>query len=345
MQTKHAVFALLVAQNSSLVLLMRHSRSSPTAGERYLVSVAVLLAEALKMLLCVAAMGTRAPRELRAHLLVRWRETLRVAVPALLYTVQNYLLFVALTHLDAGTFQVSYQLKTLFTALFSVVLLGKRLGRSQWLGLLVLSAGVIAVQRPSAAPPAASPDARRVSATGLAAVVAAAASSGFASVYFEKMLKSGGGASLWVRNVQLGVFALPAAAATALVQDGAAIRARGALAGFGASAMGVVVLNAAGGLLVAAVVKYADNLVKTFATVISILLSALVSIPLFGLVPSVGLAQGVALVCVSVVLYARPAAPVTPPLLDGGNGGGGGAKAAAGGGFMSPPLRPPSSFD
>jgi len=42
--------------------------------------------------------------------------------------------------------QVTYQLKILTTALFSVSMLGKRLGLYQWLSLLLLMAGVTLVQ-------------------------------------------------------------------------------------------------------------------------------------------------------------------------------------------------------
>ena len=36
-------------------------------------------------------------------------EVMKLAVPSLLYTVQNNLLYFALSHLDAATFQVGYQ--------------------------------------------------------------------------------------------------------------------------------------------------------------------------------------------------------------------------------------------
>ena len=53
-------------------------------------------------------------------MIVDWRDTMMVGVPAFLYLVQNNLLYVATTHLDAATCQVAYQLKLLTTAFFSV---------------------------------------------------------------------------------------------------------------------------------------------------------------------------------------------------------------------------------
>lgn len=43
-------------------------------------------------------------------------------------------------------FQVTYQLKILTTALFSVSMLGRRLGLYQWLSLIILMTGVALVQ-------------------------------------------------------------------------------------------------------------------------------------------------------------------------------------------------------
>ena len=57
--------------------------------------------------------------------------TFRMGVPALAYTVQGNLLFVALAHLEAPTYQVLAQGKTLFTALFSWLIIGRQLRASQ----------------------------------------------------------------------------------------------------------------------------------------------------------------------------------------------------------------------
>ena len=71
---------------------------------------------------------------------------LKLSVPSLLYTVQNNLLYYALSHLDAATFQVGYQVKILTTAFFSMFLLGKSLTRLQWISLIILTIGVSLAQ-------------------------------------------------------------------------------------------------------------------------------------------------------------------------------------------------------
>jgi UDP-sugar transporter A1/2/3 len=73
-------------------------------------------------------------------------ETLKLLIPAGLYTLQNNLLFIALSNLDAATYQVTYQLKILTTAVFSVIMLGKKLDMTKWVSLVILTIGVSFVQ-------------------------------------------------------------------------------------------------------------------------------------------------------------------------------------------------------
>ena len=54
----------------------------------------------------------------------------QVSVPALLYTVQNNALFIAVENLEAAVFQCTYQLKTLTTAVLIAVMLAATSSRT-----------------------------------------------------------------------------------------------------------------------------------------------------------------------------------------------------------------------
>jgi len=128
--------------------------------------------------------------------------------------------------------QVTYQLKLLTTALFSVLLLRKQLSELQWFSLFLLFVGIGIVQiQPQKT---ASPSSQLTSSSskltssevreqngmlGLAAVLAACIMSGFAGVYFEKLLKHTS-PSIYLRNVQLGLIGIVFGLFAAFYNDG-----------------------------------------------------------------------------------------------------------------------------
>ncbi|XP_036261405.1 UDP-galactose translocator [Molothrus ater] len=318
-KVKYASLGVLVLQNASLVLSIRYVRTLP--GERFLPTTAVVMAEAMKgsaclLLLLIQHRGSVRQTAVTLHEAVvgQFGDTLRLAVPSLIYTLQNNLQYVAISNLPAATFQVTYQLKILTTALFSVLLLGTALSRLQWLSLALLFAGVALVQAEQARavpaagalPPSAGPEGPPQSyAVGLAAVAASCLSSGFAGVYFERLLKRLGG-SIWLRNVQLGAVGTAVGLGAMLAAEGPAVAALGFFYGYNGAVWAVVVNQAAGGLLVAVVVRYADNILKGFATALSILASTAASAHLFGFRPRAPFLAGTAMVLAAVVLYGRP---------------------------------------
>ena len=308
----------------------------PVNGHRYLASTAVFLAEVVKLALCASVALYELARSpspaaataasLLAGLAARvFRgDSWRLALPAALYTVQHSLQFVAVAHLDAATVQVTSQFKIIPTAVFSILILRRRLNAEQWVALALLLLGVAIVQIPGAAPADGAPPApagglaglrglhkrsatyegieedylrehpTRSSAVGLAAALGAGSASALGSVLLEKVLKesasaTGGGGDgrrepvgIWVRNVQLAVYALvPALGVGVGCVDGAAVARHGFLAGYNAVVWTVVACQALGGILVALCVHYADNIAKSFATSISILLSLFASILFF----------------------------------------------------------------
>ncbi|KAM4610192.1 UDP-galactose translocator [Polymixia lowei] len=309
---KYISLAVLVVQNASLILSIRYVRTLP--GDRFYTTSAVVMAEILKVLTCLLIILLQKRCNVKGTVLflvdsivVQYKDTLKLAVPSLIYTLQNNLQYVAISNLPAATFQVTYQLKILTTALFSVLMLRKSLSRVQWVSLLLLFAGVaiVQVQQEGKKEASVSDSSNQNYSVGLIAVVISCLSSGFAGVYFEKILK-GSSASVWVRNVQLGIFGMALGMLGLWWKDGQAIAEQGFLFGYTPMVWGVIFNQAFGGLLVAVVVKYADNILKGFATSFSIIVSTVMSVYLFGFHVDLVFTAGAGLVIGAVYMYSLP---------------------------------------
>lgn len=85
--------------------------------------------------------------------------------------------------------------------------------------------------------------------------------------------------------------------------------------GFDLLAWSVVALQIFGGLIVGMVVKYADNILKNFANALSVILTVVGAMPLFGQYPSAWFIVGVLLVSLSVFMYGKSAPQVSHPPL------------------------------
>ncbi|XP_033636200.1 UDP-N-acetylglucosamine transporter-like isoform X1 [Asterias rubens] len=282
---KYVSLVILILQTTTLVLTLRYSRSVQGDGPKYLSTTAIVMAESVKIMTCVLLVFggeggwslNNLVKIIHSQIISKPWDTLKLAIPSGLYTLQNNLLFVALSNLDAATYQVTYQLKILTTALFSVLMLNRQLSATKWISLVLLMAGVVLVQMPSSSPEETKeslPPKNQM--IGLVAVLSACFSSGFAGVYFEKILK-GTKQSLWLRNIQLAFFGILFGLGGVIFNDGKEVQANGFFQGYNTLTWLVVFLQACSGLLVAVVIKYADNILKGFATSLSIILSTIVS--------------------------------------------------------------------
>lgn len=140
---------------------------------------------------------------------------------------------------------------------------------------------------------------------GLIAVLCAACTSGFSGVYFEKILK-GSQTSLWLRNVQMGLPSVGIALITVFAKDSSEVARHGFLGGYTPLVWTVVIVQAVGGLIVAVVVKYADNVLKVFATSFSIVISCVLSALFFDFHASFAFVVGASFVVVATGLYSQP---------------------------------------
>merc|ERR1712198_347137 len=190
----------------------------------------------------------------------------------------------------------------LTTAIMSVTMLNKKLIPTQWLSLIILIAGVALVQLSDVKETASANSAEQSKLLGFTAALSACCLSGFAGVYFEKILK-GSDVSVWMRNVQLAILSVPLGLFTAFAKDGGKISESGFLHGYDSFVWFTVAQNALGGLLVAVVVKYADNILKGFACSLAIIITCVASIFIFDFSLTLQFTVGAACVIGSIFLY------------------------------------------
>lgn len=165
-------------------------------------------------------------------------------------------------------------MKILTTALFSVLMLKRKLTLTKWVSLLFLAIGVGIVQIQSSTSKTPSTSSHQMDpTTGFLAVAMACLTSGLAGVYFEMVLK-GSTTDLWIRNVQLSIFSLVPAVLPLLADSFSLFSSSKTptipiepvggflLPGFGFWAWATVLCQVLGGLVTALVIKFSDNIMK-----------------------------------------------------------------------------------
>ncbi|XP_056284069.1 CMP-sialic acid transporter isoform X2 [Pseudoliparis swirei] len=292
---------------ATYTVALRYTRIS--ASELYFSTTAVCLTEVVKLILSLGMLSkeTGSPVRLKnalvEHVLCSPKELLKLSVPSVVYAVQNNMAFLALSNLDAPVYQLTYQLKIPCTALCTVLMLNRSLSRLQWFSVFMLCGGVTLVQWKAA-------EATKVQIeqnpfVGFVAIAIAVICSGFAGVYFEKVLKSSD-TSLWVRNIQMYLSGIVVTLIGVFIADGKEVLEKGFLFGYTPWVCFVVFLASVGGLYTSVVVKYTDNIMKGFSAAAAIILSTVASVVMFGLQITVSFASGALLVCVSIYLYGLP---------------------------------------
>ncbi|KAF2830323.1 hypothetical protein CC86DRAFT_284183 [Ophiobolus disseminans] len=357
MSMKSISLVTLTVQNSALILIMHYSRIMPLVdGQRYHTSTSVFLNEVIKLGISLAMalheLSQTHPSTSISTLLstlnssILSKSSAPLAIPAVLYTIQNTLQYVAVSNLDAATFQVTYQLKILTTAMFSVAMLGRKISARKWVALVLLGVGVAIIQVPQYTSSTSTEgvggnwaktfeDFKRLGSVtahklrsprsepnthtgmnshiGLLAVLTSCILSGLAGVTFEKILKSSSSTpsapptTLWIRNCQLSFWSLfPSLFWGVLYNDGAAIQRTGFFAGYNTVVWAAIACQAAGGIVVSLTINYADNIAKNFATSVSIVGSCIASAWFFNFRVTPSFFVGTCVVLFATYLYTKP---------------------------------------
>lgn len=327
---KAIILSLLTCQNCAAILLLRFTRTRPETADspKAVISHVVCLQELCKFIISLVWCGWDVLNSGTRLTLVQglgneifsWENAKPMMVPAALFTLQNMLLFVALENLEATLFQVVYQSRLLVAALLMMALLGRSFSRQKWLSLLLLVGGIVLAQI--------NPDGSFVKGDfnktmlGLGAAILCGSSSSLAGVFMEMIYKRAAtegrpteSSFLSTRNVHLSFYSMmltvvvpqlydlvkggtPTTPATEAVANPASY-----FAGIDVVVWIMILNQAVGGVVVALVLKYADNILKGFATTGAILLSGVLSVYLFGVIPTTFFVGGVVTVIAAVLLY------------------------------------------
>ena len=241
------------------------------------------------------------------------RRSGKMAVLACIYGAMNILSFVALRNISAGMFTIFAQLKILTTATCSTVMLGRSYSMTKWRALISLMMGVLLFSEPiwNNSERSKSPEGGNV-VLGTMAVLTEVTLSGFASIYFEKVIKTDPEQlGIWERNYQLAFGSVPIYLMFMMYDGGGDVGFGG---GWSIVAMMLAILGAAGGLLVALSIKHGDSILKTLATTGAIVFSAsLDHLVLGGPLTSIMMIAGVQVV-LSICNYTFDQTPAEPSL-------------------------------
>ena len=256
------VLLLLAFQNCSKNLLLRHVMKD---HPKFLTSAAILGVEGLKLILSlmyIVFIEQRSVYSAVTFMKQDQRNTLLMAVPATLYSIQMSLEYIALGSIDAAVFSVLVQTKLLATAGCSVLIMGKRIKKVQLISLLLLMIGVMLCNMKDNA------ESSESSKTGILATLGIAACSGFAAVYTEKVIKAKRPCNdqlpsshdnpskekygLAYTQVQLAIVSLVIMGFYCVVMEMDQILEKGLWFGFNGPAFFSIFVGAIGGLIVAA---------------------------------------------------------------------------------------------
>ena len=245
-------------------------------------------------------------------LLIRGR---KLIVLVILYSIANMIPFFAIHYIGAPAFTVIMQMKVFTTAGFSTLMLSRQYSATKWRALILLVIGVLLVSSPvinkhssGQIPRSGGTDAAgdgggggSLSSTstyaqellGIGLTLLQATISGFTAVYFEGLLKEDG-SSIWERNFQLAFYSIICITLINFAEGSAAVLMESLglaspelskhndgdsnefLHGWTVLAVVLAMLQGAGGLLVAATLKYADAVLKCFATAVSVIITSIV---------------------------------------------------------------------
>lgn len=261
-----------------------------------------LLAELLKLIVSVFMLW-REETANGVRTTLDWRTARLYPIPSLIYLIHNNVQFATLTYVDTSTYQIMGNLKIVTTGILFRVFLRRKLSNLQWMAIVLLTVGTTTSQikgcgEGNCGSVFSSPY------IGYVLGIVSAVLSALAGVYTEFLMKKTNESLYW-QNTQLYVFGVLFNFLRLLLEGGWP-KIWGLCDGYDFVTWLVVLNLGCTGLLVSWIMKYADNIVKVYATSMAMLLTMILSTFLFNFKPSLQLFLGIIICTMSLQMYFTP---------------------------------------
>ncbi|KAJ9701386.1 hypothetical protein PVL29_006647 [Vitis rotundifolia] len=238
------------------------------------------------------------------------RNNVLLAVPALLYAINNYLKFIMQLYFNPATVKMLSNLKVLVIAVLLKIIMRRRFSMIQWEALALLLIG-ISVNQMRSLPEGTTALGLPVATGAYLYTLIFVTVPSLASVYNEYALKSQYDTSIYLQNLFLygygAIFNFLGIVATAVVKGPSSFDI---LHGHSKATMLLIFNNAAQGILSSFFFKYADTILKKYSSTVATIFTGIASAAMFGHTLTINFILGISIVFISMHQFFSPLSKV-----------------------------------
>ncbi|XP_060180390.1 CMP-sialic acid transporter 3 [Lycium barbarum] len=238
------------------------------------------------------------------------RNNVLLAVPALLYAINNYLKFIMQLYFNPATVKMLSNLKVLVIAVLLKFIMKRRFSIIQWEALALLLIG-ISINQLRSLPEGTTSLALPVTTIAYIYTLIFVTVPSMASVFNEYALKSQYDTSIYLQNLFLygygAIFNFLAILGIAVFKGPGSLDI---LEGHSKATMLLIVNNAAQGILSSFFFKYADTILKKYSSTVATIFTGIASALLFGHTLTVNFLLGISVVFISMHQFFSPLSKV-----------------------------------
>ncbi|XP_055814054.1 CMP-sialic acid transporter 3 [Solanum dulcamara] len=234
------------------------------------------------------------------------RNNVLLAVPALLYAINNYLKFIMQLYFNPATVKMLSNLKVLVIAVLLKFIMKRRFSVIQWEALALLLIG-ISINQLRSLPEGTTSLALPVTTIAYIYTLIFVTVPSMASVFNEYALKSQYDTSIYLQNLFLygygAIFNFLAILGIAVFKGPGSLDI---FQGHSKATMLLIVNNAAQGILSSFFFKYADTILKKYSSTVATIFTGIASALLFGHTLTVNFLLGISVVFISMHQFFSP---------------------------------------